>query len=175
MSIQLKIRRKGLELETRLSKQYERHFRDSGRKLRGFFKKKHKKGEPKPEGPAVKKYTDEEHEKVATYLTEHYAKLWNLTDYRKRILQHEARHLHLVRGFLKGQAYAEIESCGTYHHPDFDYMLTLAQEYSEDTDNVLKDKLIAWWDDCLKWVTDWDEFRAKKREENKTVPKVATA
>lgn len=164
MTIQLKIRRKALELETKLTHKYENHYRDCGRKLRGWYSKRHKKDEPKPEAPVIER-TEEETLKVAGYISEHYAKLWNLTDFRKRLLQHEARHLHLLRGFLKDQPYSEIETTGTYHHPDREYLMELAQEYSEDSDNVLKDKFIVWWDEAAKHIEDHDKFRAKKREE----------
>ena len=164
MTILLKIRRKALETETRLTRLAERHHRDCGRKLTGWYSKKHKKDNPKPTPPepqALKKAKEEDREHL---IDEHYLKMWNLTDYRKRQLQYEARHLHLVRGFLKGQAYKDIEEQGTYHHPDETYLFELAQEYSDVGDNILKDKFVKWWDEAHSYIRKMEKVKEEIKE-----------
>ena len=158
------MRRKALEYETRETRKAERHFRDSHRRLRGWYSKRHQREQVKPEAPTPVTRTKEEQEKVDGYLDEHFAKMWNLQDYRKRVIQFEARHLHLIRGFLKDQKYSDIEATGTYYHPDRQYLLELAQEYSEDSDNVLKDRFIKWWDDAYDHIIQNDKRRAEDRE-----------
>lgn len=181
MNTLLKIRRKALEHETKITHQLEKHYRDNGRKLRGWYSKKHKKDEPKPEDPGLLKFKKAKAEERPAFIEETYAKLWNLTEHRKRFLQYESRHLHLIRGFLKGQPYAEIEVMGTYYHPDREYLMELAQEYSDDSDNVLKDKFIVWWDAAYDHILGNEKIRAKKREDLKSgietviAPRVATA
>lgn len=172
MNTLLKIRRKALELETRLTHAHERHYRDNARALAGWYRKKHAKGMDKPIPPEPKKIKKEDDRD--RFIDENYLKLWNLTDHRKRQLQYEARHLHLVRGFLKDQKYENIEVTGTYHQPDRDYLLELAQEYGDDGDNVTKDKFIKWWDEAYAHILKNEEERTKKREGDGGA-KVATA
>jgi hypothetical protein len=175
MNTLLKIRRKALEFETKQTRQLERHYRDTGRRLRGWYSKKHGKNQPKPEDPGLSTFKKAKAEQRPKFIEEAYAKLWNLTDHRKRFLQYEARHLHLVRGFLKGQPYADIEVTGTYYQPDRDYLMELAQEYSSDTDNVLKDKFIVWWDAAFDHILKNEAIRNKKKMDAERTPRVASA
>ncbi len=156
-----KIQLKALAVEARFTKSAERHHRDARRRLVGWFSKKHKKGEKRPIGPVSVELNDKHKE----YAAEHFLKFWNLYDHRVRVIRKEARYTHLVDTFLKDKPYSFAECTGTHSFPDFDSVMDMASEYTEDGDNEFKMKFITWREDAEAFLEQNQKERDEKREE----------
>lgn len=81
----------------------------------------------------------------------------SLRHHRVHVVRPEARASHLARGFLNGVEYALMEE-KTYHKVDFDRILSIAERFSDEAPQVLKQRFSEWRDNALNHLSTQPEY-----------------
>lgn len=114
--IHLKIKFLSLAEETRLIKKEEQKQLRRARRMFGVYSKKHGPDEELPEPPKPVNLSGEEREKIGS---DAYSEWWGLKHHRLNVVRKEARKVHLIRNFLNGTPYKDVEAT-CHEEPNWD-------------------------------------------------------
>ncbi len=141
----LKVKLKTLSSEARHIKLEETRILRYGRWLIGKQSFRHGKGKVRPEAQNFN--AEIEPMERLRRADEAYEKLWNLQDHRKGVLRKESRASFIAYGFLRGLEYSRIEH-GAFNMPDWAAVERIALRFSEDSEQVVKQRLAQWLDEA---------------------------